>query len=62
MRESRILSLAARPRRTTRRIDLGFWSIAQVVVRRDPLENDLAMFCCLLSVILLDQPRMWSGL
>src|SRR4051794_691420 len=37
------LSFAAPPRRTTRGFDLGFWSTAQVVVRRDPLENDLAM-------------------
>ena len=36
----------------------GRWSTAQVVVRRDPLENDLAMFCRLLPVILRDQPRM----
>jgi len=39
----RILSLAARPRRTTRGIALGFWSTAQVVVRGDPYEDDLAI-------------------
>jgi hypothetical protein len=57
----RRLSLAGRPSRTTLGNDLGFWSTAQVVVRRDPNEDDLAISCRLPSGF-PDQPRMCNGL